>query len=79
MSQSKVLPRPAVRLASKPRPAHPNHHLVNNNGIWWCQVTVHPGHFSKRLRFSLKTRDLARARTKRDRLLETLSSTLNNP
>ena len=60
--------RPSVRLVSKPRAAHPNHHLFNNNGIWWCQLTVHQGPFSKRLRFSLETRDLEQARSRRDNL-----------
>ena len=59
---------PSVRLASKSRPANPNHHLFNNNGIWWCQITVHRGPFSKRLRFSLETRDLEIARDRRDRI-----------
>ncbi|MDE0597519.1 MAG: hypothetical protein OSB65_19955 [Roseibacillus sp.] len=63
--------KPRVRLASKPRTTHPNHHLVNNNGIWWCQITVHHGPFSKRLRFSLETRELGQARRKRDRIFAT--------
>ena len=67
-----VTNRPTVRLVSKPRTAHPNHHLFNNNGIWWCQLTVHHGPFSKRLRFSLETRDLEQARTSRDRLFARL-------
>jgi len=67
-----VTNRPTVRLVSKPRAAHPNHHLFNNNGIWWCQLTVHHGPFSKRLRFSLETRDLEQARTSRDRLFARL-------
>ena len=66
--------KPTVRLASKPRAAHPNHHLVNNNGTWWCQLTVHHGPFSKRLRFSLETRDLEQARRRRDNLFARLSS-----
>ncbi len=60
--------RPVVRLVSKPRATHPNHHLFNNNGIWWCQLTVHHGPFSKRLRFSLETHDLEQARSRRDNL-----------
>ena len=66
--------KPTVRLASKPRAAHPNHHLVNNNGTWWCQLTVHQGPFSKRLRFSLETHDLERARKLRDRVFENLAA-----
>ena len=62
-----------VRLASKARPASPNHHLFNNNGTWWCQITVHRGPFSKRLRFSLETRDLEMARNRRDRVFASLT------
>jgi hypothetical protein len=65
--------KPTIRLVSKPRESKPNHHLVNNNGTWWCQLTVHHGPFSKRLRFSLETRDLGVARERRDRLFARLS------
>ena len=64
---------PSVRLASKSRPANPNHHLFNNNGIWWCQITVHRGPFSKRLRFSLRTSNVDQARERRDRIFASLS------
>ena len=64
--------RPTVRLVSKPRAAHPNHHLTNNNGTWWCQLTVHQGPFSKRLRFSLGTGELEQARRRRDCLFAQL-------
>lgn len=46
-----------------------NHHLWNNRGVWWCHVTVHkPDATAERLRFSLKTRDIEKARTLRDRI-----------
>lgn len=46
-----------------------NHHLWNNRGVWWCHVTVHkPDATAERLRFSLKTRDIKKARTLRDRI-----------
>ena len=70
MSQANAT-KPSVRLASKARPSKPNHHLFNNNGIWWCQVTVHRGPFSKRLRFSLRTSDVDLARERRDRVFAT--------
>ena len=63
-----------VALASKPRPNHPNHHLTNNNGRWWCQITVHEGMQSKRMRFSLKTGSLRKAREVRDRIFKSLSA-----
>jgi hypothetical protein len=66
--------KPAVRLASRIRTSNPNHHLFDNNGTWWCQVTVHRGPFSSRLRFSLKTANLQTARQRRDQLFASLSS-----
>ena len=65
--------RPAVRLASKPRAIHPNHHLTNNNGTWWCQLTIHQGPFSRRLRFSLGTGEPERARALRDQVFDNLT------
>ena len=51
--------------------ANPNHHLWNNNGIWYLHVTVHrDGIFKVRRRFSLKTRELEIARRRRDEYLE---------
>ena len=48
-----------------------NHHLWNNRGVWWCHVTVHkPDATAERLRFSLKTRNIERARRLRDRIFE---------
>jgi hypothetical protein len=50
--------------------ANPNHHLWNNNGVWWVHVTLHLPDFTKRrLRRSLSTGDLATARRQRDWLL----------
>lgn len=72
-SQSPIRLVLSKRSASKD---HPNHHLTNNNGTWWCQVTVHHGPFSKRLRFSLETPDLERARQLRDRVFARLSAPL---
>ena len=69
-----VTPVISIRLASKARADNPNHHLFNNNGTWWCQITVHRGPFSKRLRFSLETPDLDRARQQRDRVFANLHS-----
>ena len=47
--------------------ANPNHHLYDNNGIWWCHYTEHRPDFTKyRIRMSLQTPNLAAARAKRD-------------
>jgi len=47
-----------------------NHHLWNNNGTWWCHLTVHnTGYTAERRRLSLHTRDLPEARQRRDELL----------
>ncbi|HAO97218.1 MAG: hypothetical protein CMP26_04205 [Roseibacillus sp.] len=72
MSYSNI--RPAMHLVSRERESHPNHHLTNNNGTWWCQITVHQGLFSRRLRFSLGTGDLERARLLRDRVFDNFSA-----
>ena len=64
----------SVHLVSRPRQDNPNHHLFNNNGTWWIQVTVHCGPLSERIRKSLKTNDLAEARRKRDTLFARLSA-----
>jgi hypothetical protein len=47
----------------------PNHHLWNNHGTWWFHGTFHqPNGTKERLRVNLRTRDLAKARSKRDRI-----------
>lgn len=52
---------------------NPNHHLWNNNGVWWLHYTVYPTPFtSERVRKSLRTRTLAIARKRRDALFEAL-------
>ena len=51
----------------------PNHHLWNNRGVWWCHVTVHkPDSTAERLRFSLKTRDIEKARARRDKIFASI-------
>ncbi len=66
--------RQELHLASRIQPANPNHHLFSNNGSWWCQITVHRGPSSQRLRFSLETRDLNRARELRDQIFANLTT-----
>ena len=58
-----------TRLAVRVDDANPNHHLWNNNGTWWCHFSVHwPDDTVERIRCSLKTRDIDKARRRRDRL-----------
>ena len=57
-------------LAIRTDHANRNHHLWNNNGTWFIHYTVHPDQFTaERVRVSLKTRDIHRARLERDALL----------
>lgn len=51
----------------------PNHHLWNNNGTWWLHYTLHLADYTKRrVRESLRTRDLEEARRRRDARLGSL-------
>jgi len=53
------------------------HHLWNNNGKWWCHLTIHhPDYTSERCRLSLNTRDLDVARQRRDRLFANWENTV---
>ena len=46
---------------------NPDHHLYNNNGTWWIHYTAYPTPITtKRIRRSLKTRDIKIARERRD-------------
>jgi hypothetical protein len=73
MSQ-KIIPN--VRLVCSRQRGNRNHHLFDNNGTWWIQITVHNGPFSERVRQSLKTRDVSVARRRRDAILARLSMNL---
>ena len=45
----------------------------NHRGVWWCHVTVHkPDSTAERLRFSLKTRDIEKARARRDKIFASI-------
>jgi hypothetical protein len=68
-------PTPAPRpISSRPRvrgDGHPDHHLWNNNGVWFVVYTIYPTPVTKeRLRHSLGTRCLETARLRRDAILE---------
>ena len=57
------------KVVMKVNDGNANHHLWNNRGIWWCHVTIHKSDAtSERMRFSLKTRDIDKARERRDRI-----------
>jgi hypothetical protein len=52
---------------------NPNHHIWCNNGTYFVNVTVRlRGRGTLRLRKSLRTKDLAEARRRRDRLFESI-------
>ena len=47
----------------------PNHHIYDNRGVWWCYMTLYfYGGTSDRIRFSLNTREVERARINRDKV-----------
>ena len=51
-----------------------NHHLWNNNGTWFIHYTVYPTAVTKRrVRHSLQTRSLTKARRLRDELFQEYS------
>ena len=61
MNQAKL----AIRINRK----NENHHLWNNNGKWWCHLTLHhPDYTAERRRVPLHTRDITTARQRRDEL-----------
>jgi hypothetical protein len=63
-----------TKLSLRVNDANENHHLWNNRGVWWCHLTIHQSDgTAKRMRFSLKTRDIEKARTRRDRIFHQLS------
>jgi len=69
MKQSKL----SVRVNRK----NANHHIWDNNGKWWCHLTLHhPDYTSERRRLSLNTRDLDVARQRRDRLFANWENTV---
>ena len=49
---------------------NPDHHLWNNNGTFWCHYTLHlPDYTKRRVRQSLGTSCIERARKLRDQIL----------
>jgi hypothetical protein len=47
-----------------------NHNLFKNGHFWWCHLTVWEGPTQGRLRFSLKTKDVKKARAMRDKIIK---------
>jgi hypothetical protein len=59
-----------ARIVVKVNAGNPDHHLYNNNGFWWAHYTVHrPDYTKQRVRCSLQTKCLAKARARRDLIL----------
>jgi hypothetical protein len=59
-------------VSRRQKSTNPLHHLWNNHGSWWFHATYHlPDGTAQRARVNLKTKDLDRARAKRDRILAT--------
>lgn len=62
------------RLAVRVNFTNPDHHLWNNRGTWWCHFTLHKSDYTAhRVRVSLKTRDQAEARIRRDEVLAAIA------
>jgi hypothetical protein len=65
------------KLSVRCRPGNADHHIWNNNGTFWCHLTVHFPDFSKRrLRLSLETQDIRDARQLRDSLFALLGGVM---
>lgn len=47
-----------------------NHNLYKNGGSWWCSLTVWEEATTRRVRFSLKTKDVKEARAIRDNIIK---------
>lgn len=63
------------KLSVRCRPGNADHHLWNNNGTFWCHLTVHFADFTKeRLRLSLETGDVRHARRVRDSIFALLGA-----
>lgn len=61
-------------LATRLPADNPDHHLWNNRGTWWCHFTLHGSDYTtERVRVSLRTREIAEARSRRDLLLQSLA------
>lgn len=56
---------------------HPDHHIWNNHGTFFCAFTVHGKDYTKhRVRRSLGTKDIEVARRRRDRIMHETPGTV---
>jgi len=63
------------RLSLRVNGENANHHLWNNRGVWWCHFTLHKADATaERLRFSLRTSDIDKARERRDRIFRDIAN-----
>ncbi len=61
-----TLDTPSIRVLAH----NPDHHLWNNHGTFWCHYTLHfPDYTKRRVRQSLGTPCLKKARKLRDQIL----------
>lgn len=59
---------------------NPNHNIYSNNGSLWLHCTIHRAdHTKHRIRISLRTRDYAKARRRRDFALRHISGVVGAP
>ena len=57
-----------------------NHHIYNNQGTLWLHCTVHrPDYTKHRVRVSLRTKDMAIARRRRDFAMRNISGVVGVP
>ncbi len=78
-SPAQIAPAETGTLSLRVRDTNENHHLWNNNGTWWLHYTLHlPDYTKKRVRKSLRTASLTRARELRDGLLEINTGSITN-
>lgn len=49
-----------------------NHHLWSNRGVWWIVLTFSDEKTSIRIRHSLRTKDVEKARARRDRVMRAI-------
>ena len=62
--------QPYPVLSMRTDTTNPNHHIWRNNGTWYAAYTVLTSPLTaERVRTSLKTKDVAVARQRRDKLL----------
>ena len=63
--------QPFAKLSIRFQGDNPNHHMWNNNGVWFIHYTIHDSPVTqKRMRHSLKTRYVGEARQRRDQILQ---------